>query len=58
MSNTFSTKVSGKVSSRGWAIALGMGAIVLATILLIVYLELHRARVCSPAAPTPVLIAQ
>lgn len=58
MSNTFSTKVSGKVSSRGWAIALGMGAIVLATILLIVYLDRYRARVGGASAPTPVLIAQ
>ena len=53
MSNTFSTKVSGKVSSRGWAIALGLGAIVLATILLIVYLDRYRARVGGATAPTP-----
>jgi Flp pilus assembly protein CpaB len=58
MSNTFTTKVSGKVSSRGWAIALGLGAIVLATILLIVYLDRYRARVGGAAAPTPVLIAK
>ena len=58
MSNTFSTKVSGKVSSRGWAIALGLGAIVLATILLIVYLDRYRARVGGRNAPTPVLIAK
>jgi Flp pilus assembly protein CpaB len=58
MSNTFSTKVSGKVSSRGWAIALGLGAIVLATILLIVYLDRYRARVGGASAPTPVLIAK
>jgi pilus assembly protein CpaB len=57
MSNTFSTKVSGRVSSRGWAIALGLGAIVLATILLIVYLDRYRARVGGQTAPTPVLIA-
>jgi Flp pilus assembly protein CpaB len=57
MSNTFSTKVSGKVSSRGWAIALGLGAIVLATILLIVYLDRYRARVGGKNAPTPVLVA-
>jgi Flp pilus assembly protein CpaB len=57
MSNTFSTKVSGRVSSRGWAIALGLGAIVLATILLIVYLDRYRARVGGASAPTPVLIA-
>jgi Flp pilus assembly protein CpaB len=57
MSNTISTKVSGKVSSRGWAIALGLGAIVLATILLIVYLDRYRARVGGNNAPTPVLVA-
>jgi Flp pilus assembly protein CpaB len=58
MSNTFSTKMSGRVSSRGWAIALGLGAIVLATILLIVYLDRYRARVGGASAPTPVLIAK
>jgi Flp pilus assembly protein CpaB len=58
MSNTFSTKVSGKVSSRGWAIALGLGAIVLATILLIVYLDRYRSRVSGASAPTPVLVAK
>jgi Flp pilus assembly protein CpaB len=58
MSNTFTTKVSGKVSSRGWAIALGLGAIVLATILLIVYLDRYRARVGGASAPTPVLVAK
>jgi Flp pilus assembly protein CpaB len=58
MSNTLSTRVSGKVSSRGWAIALGLGAIVLATILLIVYLDRYRARVGGNNAPTPVLVAK
>jgi Flp pilus assembly protein CpaB len=57
MSNTITTKVSGRVSSRGWAIALGLGAIVLATILLIVYLDRYRARVGGNNAPTPVLVA-
>ena len=57
MSNTISSKMSGKVSSRGWAIALGIGAIVLATILLIVYLDRYRARVGGRNAPTPVLVA-
>jgi Flp pilus assembly protein CpaB len=57
MSNTFTTKVSGRVSSRGWAIAVGLGAIVLATLLLIVYLDRYRARVSGASAPTPVLIA-
>lgn len=58
MSNTFATKVSTRVSSRGWAIALGLGAIVLATILLIVYLDRYRARVGGGNAPTPVLVAK
>jgi Flp pilus assembly protein CpaB len=35
-----------------------MGAIVLATILLIVYLDRYRARVGGASAPTPVLIAK
>ena len=58
MSNTFTTKVSGKMSSRGWAIALGIGAIVLAVILLVVYLDRYRARVSGENAPTPVLVAK
>jgi Flp pilus assembly protein CpaB len=58
MSNTFTSKVSGRMSSRGWAIALGIGAIVLAAILLIVYLDRYRARVGGENAPTPVLVAK
>lgn len=58
MSNTFTTKVSGKMSSRGWAIALGVGAVVLAAILLVVYLDRYRARVSGRNAPTPVLVAK
>ncbi len=58
MSNTFTTKVSGKMSSRGWAIALGIGAIVLAAILLVVYLDRYRARANGENAPTPVLVAK
>jgi Flp pilus assembly protein CpaB len=58
MSNTFTSKVSGKVSSRGWAIALGIGAIVLAAILLVVYLDRYRARVGGGNVPTPVLVAK
>ena len=58
MSNTFTSKVSGRMSSRGWAIALGIGAIALAAILLIVYLDRYRARVGSENAPTPVLVAK
>jgi len=58
MSNTLTGKVSGRMSSRGWAIALGIGAIVLAAILLIVYLDRYRARVGGENAPTPVLVAK
>jgi Flp pilus assembly protein CpaB len=57
MSNTFTSKVSGGMSSRGWAMVLGIGAIVLASILLIVYLDRYRARVGGQNAPTPVLVA-
>jgi pilus assembly protein CpaB len=46
------------MSSRGWAIALGIGAIVLAAILLVVYLDRYRARVSGQNAPTPVLVAK
>ncbi len=58
MSNTMTSKVSGKMSSRGWAIALGISAIVLAAILLVVYLDRYRARVGGENAPTPVLVAK
>ena len=58
MSNTLTSKVSGKMSSRGWAIALGVGAVVLAAILLVVYLDRYRARVGGRNAPTPVLVAK
>ena len=58
MSNTLTSKVSGRMSSRGWAIALGVGAIVLAAILLVVYLDRYRARVGGRNAPTPVLVAK
>ena len=58
MSNTFTGKVSGRMSSRGWAIALGIGAVVLAAILLVVYLDRYRARVSGRNAPTPVLVAK
>jgi Flp pilus assembly protein CpaB len=46
------------MSSRGWAIALGIGAVVLAAILLIVYLDRYRDRVGGENAPTPVLVAK
>ena len=57
MSNTLTSKVSGRMSSRGWAIALGIGAVVLAAILLVVYLDRYRDRVAGENAPTPVLQA-
>jgi Flp pilus assembly protein CpaB len=46
------------MSSRGWAIALGIGAVVLAAILLVVYLDRYRDRVGGENAPTPVLVAK
>jgi Flp pilus assembly protein CpaB len=58
MSNTFTTKLSGKVSSRAWALGLGIAAIVLASVLLIVYLDRYRARVGGGNVPTPVLVAK
>lgn len=58
MSNTLTGKVSGRMSSRGWAIALGIGAVVLAAILLVVYLDRYRDRVSGENAPTPVLVAK
>ena len=58
MSNTFTSKVSGRMTSRSWAIALGIGAIVIAAILLVVYLDRYRDRVRSENAPTPVLVAK
>ena len=51
MSNTLTSKVSGRMSSRGWAIALGIGAVVLAAILLVVYLDRYRARVGGRERP-------
>jgi Flp pilus assembly protein CpaB len=57
MSNTLTGKVSGRMSSRGWAIALGIGAVVLAAVLLVVYLDRYRDRVGGENAPTPVLQA-
>jgi Flp pilus assembly protein CpaB len=46
------------MSSRGWAIALGIGAVVLAAILLVVYLDRYRDRVGGQNAPTQVLVAK
>ena len=58
MSNTLTNRVSGRMSSRSWAIAIGAAAVVLAAILLIVYLDRYRARVSGENAPTPVLVAK
>ncbi len=58
MSNTLTSKVSGRMSSRGWAIALGIGAVALAASLLVVYLDRYRDRVGGENAPTPVLVAK
>jgi Flp pilus assembly protein CpaB len=46
------------MSSRGWAIALGIGAVALAAVLLVVYLDRYRDRVGGENAPTPVLVAK
>lgn len=58
MSNTLTSKVSGRMTSRGWAIALGIGAIVLAAVLLVVYLDRYRARVGGQNVPAQVLVAE
>lgn len=51
--------VKGKIgTSRGWTLALGIGAALLAAILLVVYLNRYRSSVNSESAPTPVLVAK
>ena len=56
MSNT---SLTSKVSqSRGWTLALGIGAAALAAILLIAYLVQYRSSVNDSTAPTPVLVAK
>ena len=56
MSNTsLTTKVQ---QSRGWTLALGIAAAVLAAILLIAYLVQYRSSVNDSTAPTPVLVAK
>ena len=51
--------VKGKIgTSRGWTLALGIGAALLAAILLVVYLNRYRSSVNSENAPTPVLVAK
>lgn len=59
MSNTSITqKVGGKFSSRGWAILLGIGAAILAAILLVVYLDNYRDSVNGDNAQTQVFVAK
>ena len=56
MSNTsLTTKVQ---QSRGWTLALGIGAAALAAILLIAYLVQYRSSINDSTAPTPVLVAK
>lgn len=55
MSNTFSEKLT---SSRGIGVALGIGAAVLAGILLLVYLQQYRSSVSGDSAPTSVIVAK
>ena len=55
MSNTFSEKLT---SSRGIGVALGIGAAVLAGILLLVYLNQYRNSVSGDNAPTSVIVAK
>ena len=51
--------VKGKIgTSRGWTLAFGIGAALLAAILLVVYLNRYRSSVNSESAPTPVLVAK
>ena len=45
-------------TSRGWAIALGVGAALVAGILLLVYLNSYRNSVSGENAPTTVLVAK
>lgn len=44
-------------NSRGWAVALGVGAAILAAILLLVYLNSYRDSVAGERAPTSVLVS-
>ena len=57
MSNAFTEKVSGRFGSRTLAIALGIGAAILAGILLFVYVDRYRESVAGENAPTQVLQA-
>lgn len=53
--STFSEKLT---SSRGIGVALGIGAAVLAGILLLVYLNQYRNSVSGDSAPTSVIVAK
>ena len=56
MSNTSFT---GRLNtSRGWTLALGIGAAVLAGILLVAYILQYRSSVKDSTAPTVVLVAK
>jgi pilus assembly protein CpaB len=56
MSNTtFTSRLN---ASRGWTLALGIGAAILAGILLIAYILEYRSSVKDSAAPTSVLVAK
>ena len=51
--------VKGKIgTSRGWTLAFGIGAALLAAILLVVYLNRYRSSVNAENAATPVLVAK
>ena len=45
-------------TSKGWTLALGIGAALLAAILLVVYLNRYRSSVDAQNAATPVLVAK
>jgi Flp pilus assembly protein CpaB len=52
---TFTSRLS---TSRGWTLALGIGAAILAGILLVAYIVEYRSSVKDSAAPTSVLVAK
>ena len=58
MSNTFTQKVGGGLSSRRAAILLAIGALVLAAILLVAYVRSYRNSVSGENAPTTVIVAK
>ena len=58
MSNTFTQKVGGGLSSRRAAILLSIAALAIAAILLIVYVQSYRSSVSGENAPTSVIVAK